>query len=260
MIERIDTRKYIYVYFRKPLYFCVSALFILLLLLCTEMKEAEEVTPSSSRVTRDLPGLLHRTWLVKVRQNTAWRNPAFFISKQCYCLCWLRLSRGWHRLLSLKQPVKEMKSPTQVWFLETIFFFFFNGTLRAVSRAIVCMLPQIPTDFVQESWPCLWSTHHFLALPITTESTQWKPHSLKSEIISFLVWQPALLPYFPWVNCHFQHMQQLIVVTSSTGFHLDKNQDFSFTKTFIFFQRRNAIYCYTNSKQNPGESTEIIFP
>lgn len=106
-----------------------------------------------------------------------------------------------------------------------------------MSRAIVCMLPQIPTDFVQERWPCLRSTHHFLALPITTESTQWKPHSLKSEIISFLVWQPALLPYFPWVNCHFQYMQHYccdivhrVPPRQEPGFLLHQNLFYFFPK------------------------------
>ena len=33
-------------------------------------------------------------------------------------------------------------------------------------------------------WPCLWSPHFFPALPLNIGSTQWKPHSLNSGIIS----------------------------------------------------------------------------
>jgi len=97
------------------------------------------------------------------------------------------------------------------------------------------MVSQSPTASVQVE-----VTLSLIPSFLPSTATQHRIYSVETTLVKFwnnlfLVQQPALLPYFPYVDCHFQHRKQVYAATKSTGYSQGKNQDFCFTEIFTIF-------------------------
>lgn len=151
-----------------------------------------------------------------------------------------------------------MKSPTQVWFLEIIFVFFkgtSNGNeqshcLYVVTDSYWFCPREVTLSSIHSSLPSSANHHRIYSVETTLikicNNLFHGPTTSTSSLFSM-----SELPFSIHATtcCDIVHRDP---PRQEPGFLLHQNVYYS-------FQRRNTISCYTNSKQNPGESTEILF-
>lgn len=160
--------------------------------------------------------LLHTPWLAKTRQNTAWKGPALFVSTYCYCLCWLRLEvcvgfcvTALHRH---KVAHPSMIPRDHIWFL--VFGSWKQSSKGKEQRHYLYGL-------TESCWFCPREvTLSLIHSSLPSTATQHRIYSVETTLIKicnhlFLVQQSPPLPYFPYIDCHFQHKKQLLVGSQS---------------------------------------------